>query len=63
MTLRHDWKLVENRFDSVGNRAEKIYKDLEVKENSLKITEEKFDMTIDNAKRDKENFERTAECT
>jgi hypothetical protein len=47
----------------VGNRAEKIYKDLEVKENSLKITEEKFDMTIDNAKRDKENFERTAECT
>ncbi|MFC5623189.1 hypothetical protein [Algoriphagus winogradskyi] len=57
----HNWSVIDERFDSLENRAEKVYDDLKVEDDNLEMIEERYETVVKNAKAESENFERTAE--
>lgn len=57
----HNWEKIDERFDSLDSRAEKVYNDLKTEDNNLEMIEERYETVVNNAKTEFENFERTAE--
>ncbi|WP_192350679.1 hypothetical protein [Algoriphagus sp. Y33] len=56
----HNWSVIEERYDSLDSRAEKVYNDLKVEDENLEMIEERYETVVKNAKAESENFERTA---
>ncbi|MDR7129638.1 hypothetical protein J2X69_001983 [Algoriphagus sp. 4150] len=56
----HNWSVIEERYDSLDSRAEKVYKDLQIEDGNLEMIEERYETVVKNAKAESENFERTA---
>ncbi|MEB2777169.1 hypothetical protein SYJ56_17775 [Algoriphagus sp. D3-2-R+10] len=56
----HNWSLIDERYDSLDSRAEKVYNDLEAEDDNLEMIEERYEIVVKNAKAEAENFERTA---
>ncbi|SFT44183.1 hypothetical protein SAMN04489724_0774 [Algoriphagus locisalis] len=57
----HNWSVIDERYDSLDSRAEKVYNDLKVEDDNLEMIEERYETVVKNAKTEAENFERTAE--
>jgi len=57
----HNWEKIDERYDSLDSRAEKVYNDLKTEDNNLAMLEERYETVIKNAKTESENFERTAD--
>ena len=57
----HNWSVIDERYDSLDSRAEKVYNDLKVEDDNLEMIEERYETVVKNAKAESENFERTAE--
>ncbi|MEP2350039.1 MAG: hypothetical protein ABJH96_19780, partial [Algoriphagus sp.] len=60
MTPVHNWDMIDERFDSLESRAEKVYEDLDIEDNNIEMLEERYEVAVKNAKTEAENFERTA---
>jgi hypothetical protein len=56
----HNWSVIDERYDSLESRAEKVYEDLNVEDDNLEMIEERYEVAVKNAKTEAENFERTA---
>ncbi|PZX50645.1 hypothetical protein LV84_03956 [Algoriphagus ratkowskyi] len=56
----HNWSWIDERFDSLESRADKVYKDLDVEDDNLEMLEERYEVAIKNGKAEADNFERTA---
>lgn len=56
----HNWSVIDQRYDSLDSRAEKVYNDLKVEDENLEMIEERYETVVKNAKTEAENFERTA---
>lgn len=56
----HNWSVIDERYDSLDSRAEKVYSDLKVDDDNLEMIEERYETAIKNGKAEAENFERTA---
>lgn len=61
MMPMHNWSVIDERYDSLDSRAEKVYNDLEVEDDNLEMLEERYELAVTNGKAEAENFERTAE--
>tara|TARA_R110002012_G_scaffold234963_5_gene408792 strand:+ start:3752 stop:4327 length:576 start_codon:yes stop_codon:yes gene_type:complete len=57
----HNWSVIDERYDSLDSRAEKVYTDLDIEDDNLEMLEDRYETVIKNAKAESENFERTAE--
>lgn len=57
----HNWSVIDERYDSLDTRAEKVYDDLKVEDDNLEMIEERYETVVKNAKAEEENFERTAD--
>ncbi|UZD23684.1 hypothetical protein [Algoriphagus halophytocola] len=57
----HNWEKIDERYDSLDDRAEKVYNDLKAEDDNLEMIEERYETMVKNAKTESENFERTAE--
>ena len=57
----HNWSVIDERYDSLDSRAEKVYNDLKVEDDKLEMLEDRYDVAIKNGKAEAENFERTAD--
>ena len=57
----HNWSVIDERYDSLDARAEKIYNDLKVEDDNIEILEERYETAVKNGKAEEENFERTAD--
>ncbi|PZX54749.1 hypothetical protein [Algoriphagus chordae] len=57
----HNWSLIDERYDSLDSRAEKVYNDLKVEDDNLEMIEERYETAVKNGKAQAENFERTAD--
>ena len=57
----HNWSVIDERYDSLDSRAEKVYNDLDIEDDNLEMLEDRYETVIKNAKAESENFERTAE--
>ncbi|MEB2785881.1 hypothetical protein [Algoriphagus persicinus] len=56
----HNWSIIDERYDSLDSRAEKVYNDLKADDDNLEMIEERYETVVKNAKSEAENFERTA---
>ncbi len=56
----HNWSVIDERYDSLDSRAEKVYNDLKVEDDNLDMIEERYETAVENGKAEAENFERTA---
>jgi hypothetical protein len=57
----HNWPVIDERYDSLDSRADKVYKDLEIEDDNLEMLEERYEVAVKNGKAEAENFERTAD--
>ena len=57
----HNWSVIDERYDSLDSRAEKVYNDLKVEDDNLEMIEDRYETVVKNAKAESENFERTAD--
>jgi len=57
----HNWSVIDERYDSLDSRAEKVYKDLDIEDDNLEMIEERYEVAVKNGKAEAENFERTAD--
>lgn len=57
----HNWSVIDERYDSLDSRAEKVYNDLKVENDNIEMLEERYETAIKNGKAEEENFERTAD--
>ncbi|REG88644.1 hypothetical protein [Algoriphagus antarcticus] len=56
----HNWSMIDERYDSLDSRAEKVYNDLEVEDDNLEMIEERYELAVKNGKAEADNFDRTA---
>lgn len=57
----NNWDKIDERYDSLDSRAEKVYRDLDADDEKLEILEQRYETAVDNAKTETKNFEKTAE--
>lgn len=57
----HNWDVIDERYDSLDNRADKVYSDLQKDDTEIENLENRYETIIKNAKAESDNFERTAE--
>lgn len=57
----HNWSVIDERYDSLDSRAEKVYNDLEVEDDNLEMIEERYETAVKNGKAEEDNFQRTAD--
>lgn len=61
MIPAHNWSVIDERYDSLDSRADKVYKDLEIEDDNLEMLKERYEVAVKNGKAETENFERTAD--
>lgn len=57
----HNWTAIEERFDSLDNKAEAVYNDLNADDQQIEMIETRYETIVENAKNEQELFEETAE--
>jgi|GEM_PF-2505904 len=57
----HNWSVIDERYDSLDSRAEKVYNDLKVEDDNLEMIEERYENTVKNGKAEADNFQRTTD--
>lgn len=57
----HNWTAIDERYDSLDNKAEAVYKDLNADDQEIEMIEDRYETIVENAKNDQELFEETAD--
>lgn len=57
----HNWEYIDERYDSLDDKAEAVYKDLDADDTEIEVIENRYETIIENAKTEQQMFEETAD--
>lgn len=57
----HNWTAIDQKYDSLDNKAENVYKDLNADDQQIELIETRYETIVEKGKTDQEMFEETAD--